>query len=288
LLFAPGTKENVMAKALASDADAVILDLEDSVPTDSKAQARSLVAKALAAPRSGSQVATVRINAVDTGLHSEDLAAIVQPGLDAIILPKAETEKGVVGVASEIESLERAQGMKAGSVEILFQIETALGVYRCFDLLKASPRVAGLCFGSARDGDLQTDLGCAWSPEGLELLYARSKVLLDTRAAGRHLQALDGVFGDLNDEAQLVADSVLSARLGFTGRQAIHPKQIAPIRRAYAVPAVEAAYAEKVVAEFKAAESKGIAAITVDGKLVDYAMYKRALDTLKRVALDKN
>src|ERR1035437_10151633 len=90
------------------------------------------------------------------------------------------------------------------SNEIILQIENALGVYNCFNLIKASPRVAATCFGSARDGDLQTDLGCSWSIEATELLYARSKVLLDTRAAGGHIHPLDGVFSDLNDETGLI------------------------------------------------------------------------------------
>ena len=132
--------------------------------------------------------------------------------------------------------------MKPGSVEIILQIESALGVYRCFDLIKASPRVAATCLGGARDGDLQTDLGCSWSIEGTELMYARSKVLLDTRAAGSHIYPLDGVFSDLNDEAGLIADTRLSARLGYVGRTTIHPKQIAPVRQAYAVPEAEVAY----------------------------------------------
>ncbi len=142
------------------------------------------------------------------------------------------------------------------------------------------------CFGSARDGDLQSDLGCSWSIEGTELLYARSKVLLDTRAAGSHIFPLDGVFADLNDEAGLIADSRLSARLGYIGRTVIHPKQIAPVKGAYAVPEAEVAYYKKMLAEFAAAEKAGVAAIAVDGKLVDYAMAQRARRVLALASLD--
>jgi citrate lyase subunit beta/citryl-CoA lyase len=161
-----------------------------------------------------------------------------------------------------------------------------LGVYNCFNLIKASPRVMATCFGSARDGDLQTDLGCSWSIEGTELLYARSKVLLDTRAGGSHIYPLDGVFADLNDEAGLIADSRLSARLGYIGRAIIHPKQIAPVKDAYAVPETEVAYYKKISAEFAAAEKAGVAAIAVDGKLVDYAMAQRARHVLELAKLD--
>ena len=288
-LFAPGIKERVMTKALESGADAVILDLEDSVPLASKAEARALVAKTIdaAAGSLSRPLIYVRVNGAATGLLADDLNAVVRPGLDAILLSKAENVEDVQKTAAALERNESQHGMKQGSVEIILQIENALGVYNCFNLIKASPRVAATCFGSARDGDLQTDLGCSWSIEGTELLYARSKVLLDTRAAGSHIHPLDGVFSDLNDETGLIADSRLSARLGYIGRTVIHPKQIAPVKSAYAVPELEVAYYQKVVVEFAAAEKAGTAAIAVDGKLVDYAMAQRARRVLELASLDR-
>jgi citrate lyase subunit beta/citryl-CoA lyase len=288
-LFAPGIKERVMTKALESGADAVILDLEDSVPLASKAEARALVAKTIdaAAGSLSRPLIYVRVNGAATGLLADDLNAVVRPGLDAILLSKAENVEDVQQTVAALERNESQRGMKQGSAEIILQIENALGVYNCFNLIKASPRVAATCFGSARDGDLQTDLGCSWSIEGTELLYARSKVLLDTRAAGGHIHPLDGVFSDLNDETGLIADSRLSARLGYIGRTVIHPKQIAPVKGAYAVPEVEVAYYQKVVVEFAAAEKAGTAAIAVDGKLVDYAMAQRARRVLELAKLDR-
>jgi len=289
ILFAPGSKERVMTKALESGADAVLLDLEDSVPLAAKVEARALVAKVIdgvaAAGRAGPAI-FVRTNAAASGLLDDDLAAIVRPGLEAIFVPKVESVAEVQNTASALARLEVAHGIKTGTVEIVLMIESALGVYRCFDLINASSRVATTCIGVAQDGDLQTDLGCSWSIEGTELLYARSKVLLDTRAAGK-AWPLDGVFGNLNDEAGLIQDSRLSARLGYVGRTVIHPKQIAPVRQAYAVPAAEVAYYQKVVSEFEAVEKTGTAAITVDGKLVDYAMYQRARRVLELAKLDR-
>lgn len=275
-LFAPGINTRVMAKAFTAGADAVILDLEDSVPLAAKAEARGLVATAIDAAAADGPDVYVRTNAAATGYLADDLAAAVRPGLDAVILPKAESVEEVQQTAAAITRHEEAQGMRPGSVAIILMIESALGVYRCFDLIKASPRVGACCIGGARDGDLQTDLGCCWSIEGTELMYARSKVLLDTRAAGSHVHPLDGVFGDLNDETGLIADTRLSARLGYVGRTVIHPKQIAPVRAAYAVPAEEIAGYRKMIVAFEAAEKSGVAAIAVDGKLVDYAMYQRA------------
>ena len=279
-----------MTKAMESSTDAVILDLEDSVPIAGKAEARDLVAKTIdtAAPHAHPAPAIyVRINGAGSEFASADLEAVVRPGLDAVLLPKAESVEEVREVAVAIERTEAARGMPPGSVAIILMIESALGIYRCYDLIKTSPRVQASCIGSARDGDLQTDLGCAWSIEGTELLYARSKLLLDTRAAGADIVPLDGVFSDLNDEEGLIKDSQLSARLGYVGRTVIHPKQIAPVRQAYAVPATDLAYYEKVVREFEAVEKAGTAAITVDGKLIDYAMFERAKRVLELAKLDR-
>ena len=248
-----------------------------------------MVAKAIegvAAAGRGGPAVTVRVNAAATGLLADDLMAVVRPGLDAIFLPKAENVAEVELAASYLDRYEAAWGMHYRTVEIILMIESALGVYRCFDLINASPRVAGTCIGVAQDGDLQTDLGCGWSVEGTELLYARSKVLLDTRAAGKPYP-LDGVFSNLADEDALIKDTRLSARLGYVGRTVIHPKQIEPVRRAYAVPEGEVAYYTKVVKEFEAVEKTGVAAITIDGKLVDYAMFQRAKRVLALAQLDR-
>lgn len=288
VLFAPGNKERVMQKALESGADAVILDLEDSVPNAAKAEARALVAQVIAgvaAGAGGGPAVFVRLNGAATGLLADDVAAVVRPGLDAVLLPKAESSDDVRALAAALAREEARSGARDGAVEIILQIESALGVYRGFDLITASSRVASVTIGIARDGDLQTDLGCAWSIDGPELLYARSKVLLDARAAGI-VQPLDGVFSDLDDEDGLLRDSRLSARLGYVGRTVIHPRQIAPVRTAYAVPKEEVAYYQKVVTEFEAGERAGTAAIVVNGKMVDYAMYQRARRVLARAKLD--
>ena len=265
----------------------MIFDLEDSVPIAMKAEARTAVAQAIdhAAGTASHPAVFVRVNGPATGLLDDDINAIVRRGLDAVFVPKVENVTEIRHVATLLDTLEAKCGMTAGSVEIIPMIESALGVLRCYDLAMAHPRVATTCIGTARDGDLQTDLGCSWSIEGTELLYARSKVLLDTRAAGKPYP-LDGVFSDLADEAALIADTRLSARLGYVGRTVIHPKQIVPVRQAYAVPEAEVTYYREVVAQFEAVEKTGTAAITVNGKLVDYAMYQRAKKVLELAKLD--
>ena len=139
----------------------------------------------------------------------------------------------------------------------------------------ASPRVESVSFGSAQDGDLQGDLQCAWSLEGTELLYARSKVLLDARAA-RLPYVLDGAYSDIKNDDALRTDCQLSKRLGYDGRTAVHPQQVAVIRDTYAASAEELNYYRRLIAAFEVAEADGSAAISLDGKLVDYAMYKKA------------
>ncbi len=285
-LFAPGINAKVMAKALASKVDAVILDLEDSVPLASKAEARRMVreviAQAYQTKNDDQPYIMVRVNAADTGLLADDIEQICVNGLGMVFIPKAEYVKDIQQAAAQIEAIEKVSGI--APIAIGLQIESALGVYHCYDLIKASPKVQLSSLGTAQDGDLQNSLGCGWSVDGPEMLYARSKVLLDSKAAG-NVTPIDGVFADLNDEAGLLAESSLSAKLGYVGRTIIHPKQIDIVEQAYGLSTALKTYYQKLVHEFEQAEKNGVAAITIDGKLVDYAMYrqaKRILDNVKQ------
>lgn len=276
-LFAPGINPKVMAKALSSSVDAVILDLEDSVPNNSKEEARQLVKQAIIEAHQqqteNQPYIMVRVNAADTGMLEEDIKQICVAGLGMVFIPKAEHVADIQKASLQIDALEKERGIS--QIAIGLQIESALGVYNCYDLLKASPRVQLSSLGTAQDGDLQNSLGCGWSVDGPEMLYARSKVLLDSRAAG-NVTPIDGVFADLQDEAGLYAESSLSAKLGYVGRTIIHPKQIEIVEKAYGIPLPVIAYYEQVVQEFEIAEKQGVAAITIAGKLVDYAMYRQA------------
>ena len=281
-LFAPGINAKVMNKALASSVDAVILDLEDSVPLALKDEARKLVRETIQnaydAKSDDQPYIMVRVNAADTGMMEQDIAQICVNGLGMVFIPKAEYVKDIQNAANQIQEIEKATGIEP--VAIGLQIESALGVYHCYDLLKASSKVQLSSLGTAQDGDLQNSLGCGWSVDGPEMLYARSKVLLDSRAAG-NVTPIDGVFADLNDEAGLLAESSMSAKLGYVGRTIIHPKQIEIVEKAYGISASVLSNYEKMVHQFELAEKEGIAAISIDGKLVDYAMYRQA----KRVLL---
>ena len=257
------------------------------MPLARKAEAREIVRntilEAFKTKNGSSQPAIlVRVNAIDTGLLEEDINAVTVLGLDMLLIAKAENVDDIKKISNQIDVLENESGIKG--IEIGLQIESALGVYNCYNLIKASPRVTLTCIGTAQDGDLQNNLGCGWSEEGIEMLYARSKVLLDSRAAG-NVVPIDGVFANLNDEDSLFKESILSARLGYVGRTIIHPKQISAVLKAYGPSLSELNYYRRLIEVFEEAERNGIAAIQMDDKLIDYAMYRQA----KRiVGMDKD
>jgi len=270
-LFTPGNRPDLIAKAPRCQPDAIIVDLEDSVPAALKAKTRQDVAALL--PKLDIP-AIVRVNS-ETGLLEADLEAVVSPHIQGIFVPMADTVALVQRVDAIVTRLERERGMEPDALKLILIMETALGVYRCFDLVTAAKRVASVVYGSAENADLQRDLKCAWSSDGPELMYGRGKVLLECRAAGLPY-ILDGAYSDINDDEGLRADCVVSRRMGYNGRALVHPRQIAIAREVYARSSAETAYYQRMVTAFEDAEAKGLAAIAFEGKLVDYAMYNKA------------
>src|SRR2546422_4081692 len=184
LLFVPGNKPTWMEKALGYGADALIFDLEDSVPALDKHCARTHVRQALECAHGRGPCRTVRINALDTGLAGDDLEAIICPGLSAIIAPKIETPQEVAVIDTLLTQGERRAGMVGGQVEIFPTLETAKGIYHAYHIASSSARVPTLCGTAGQGGDTARSLGYVWSKAGSETLYIRSKVLLEARAAG--------------------------------------------------------------------------------------------------------
>ena len=271
-LYVPGTRPELIEKAARCEPDAVIIDLEDTVPTDRKNQVRQDITDIL--PEVGLP-ALIRVNN-DPDFLEADVKAMVNEHVYGLFLPKAEDPAQMKQVDAMMTQVERERELEADSVKLMPMMETALGVVRCYELASAAGRIETVSFGSAEDGDLQGDLHSAWSLEGTELLYARSKVLLDARAA-RLPYVLDGAFSDIKNDEALRADCQLSRRLGYDGRTLIHPQQVPVARDAYAASAEELDYYRRLIDAFEAAEASGSAAISLDGKLVDYAMYKKAL-----------
>lgn len=278
LLFAPGNHARRVEKALSLDGDAVILDLEDAVAIAEKPATRAMVAAALQRPRRGSLY--VRVNAVDTAFCYGDLVAVVQPGLDGIILPKVESAAGLATVDWLLAQLERERGLPQQGIELIPIIETARGLQQLDAILASGTRVRRAAFGA---GDFTLDVNMTWSRDESELAHARATIVTASRAAGIDAP-LDTVWVDLTDPDGLEASARTALALGFQGKMCIHPEQIAVVNRVFTPSDAEIAFAERVCAAFARAEAEGSAAIQLDGKFIDYPIVYRAQRVLQRVA----
>lgn len=277
-LFAPGNHPRRVEKALTLDADAVILDLEDAVAIAEKPATRDAVVAAYARPRTGQLY--VRVNAADTEFCHGDFGAIVQAGLDGIILPKVETAATLQTIDWLLTNLERERGLVPGAIDLIPIIETARGLRDIDVILALATRVKRCAFGA---GDFTLDVNMIWSREESELAYARARVVTASRAAGIEAP-LDTVWVDLQDEQGLDASTRAALALGFQGKMCIHPNQIAVVNRVFTPTNAEIDFAERVVAAFAEAEQGGSAAIQLDGKFIDYPIVYRAQRTLDAMA----
>jgi citrate lyase subunit beta/citryl-CoA lyase len=279
MLFAPGNHARRVEKALTLDADAVILDLEDACPVAEKIATRPVVVAALQKPRRA--LGYVRINALATEFGHGDLGAVVQRGVDGVMLTKVDGPDQIEIADRLMTELERERGLATGSVDLLPLIETGLGLARAEAIARASPRVKRVAFGA---GDFTLDMGIRWTREETELLAFRSALLLASRAAGVEAP-IDLAWIDTQD-AEGFANSVRwGSTLGFQGKLCIHPGHVDAINRAFSPSVDEVAKARRIVAAFREAEARGSAAFALDGALVDYAIVFRAERVLERAAL---
>ncbi|RZF66168.1 CoA ester lyase [Sphingomonas populi] len=281
-LFVPGDSEKKLAKVDGCGADAVILDLEDSVAPANKGMARDLVAAFLKArPRDGRTVQVwVRVNPFDTGLTADDLAAIVPGDPDGIMQPKIDGPEDVRALSAQLDTLEAEHGLAAGAIRILpVATETPLAPFRLGDFATAGlTRLAGLTWGAE---DLSAALGAstnlgadgAWA---FTYQMVRSLTLLAAHAAG--VPAIDTLYVDFRDDAGLRAASRAARAEGFSGRLAIHPAQVAGINAAFSPSEEDIAFARRIVAAFEAAPAVGT--IGIDGKMYDLPHLKAARRTL--------
>jgi citrate lyase subunit beta/citryl-CoA lyase len=279
LLFVPGNKPTWMEKALGYGADALIFDLEDSVPALDKRSARAHVRQALENLSDRGTLLTVRINALDTGLASDDLEAITCPGLSAIVAPKVETPHDVAVLDTLLTQGERHAGMTVGHVEIFPTLETAKGIYHAYQIATSSARVPTLCGTAGKGGDTARSLGYVWSKAGSETLYIRSKVLLEARAAGVSYPLMASWF-DIIDLEGLRTDARLNRQLGYSGQVVIHPTHVPVVNEVFTPTPEEIAYYQGLLAAMQEAERQGTAAVTYQGAMVDIAMVKTAQQVL--------
>ncbi len=281
-LYVPANRDKFLEKSLGLPADALLFDIEDSVPSAEKENARAGV-KAYAPKVSGPEV-WVRINGMETGFAEADLDAVIGvKNLAGIFLPKVESRGEVIKWDAMIGKLEAARGVPNGATKLVLSIESALGVLNAYDMAQGAKRVVSNAFGGAQDGDLNTDLGCTFSIDGPEMMYARCHTLLCARAA-RFESPLDGVYANVRDPEGFAKDTALSRRLGFRGRKLIHPSQIEPCNRLYAPSQQELDYYSRVLEAFEKAVAHGSASTTVDGKMIDEAMAKAARRALDQAA----
>ncbi|MSO77368.1 MAG: CoA ester lyase [Alphaproteobacteria bacterium] len=279
-LFVPGDSERKLAKAGDLPADALILDLEDSVSQANLPTARKMTRAYLHAHQDRArQQLWVRINPLDTSFALEDLAAVVGGSPDGIVLPKTYSAAEAVRLDHYLSALEAREGIALGKVGILVvATETARSLFTLDSFIGATPRLYGMTWG-AEDLAAALMAGTNRTPAGAyEDVYrlARSLCLAACRAAG--VEPVDSVYPDFRDLAGLEAEALQGRKTGFTGKIAIHPDQVAPINRAFSPTAEELAHARRVVAAFAA----GVGTVSLDGKMLDMPHLKQARHLLER------
>ncbi|HET7273446.1 MAG TPA: CoA ester lyase [Rubrobacter sp.] len=289
LLAVPATRRKMVEKAIASDADAVFLDLEDAVAPDSKAAARKDVVRALKELDWRGRSSLFRANALDTPFFYRDLIEVVEEAgeaLYAVMVPKIDRPEDLHAVSTLLFQLEMATDLEPGKIKLEAQIESAEGLTHADTIARATSRLQALHFGP---GDFaaslrmpQTSIGVMdeWDEAypGHRFHYAMQRIVVAARAAG--LRVLDGPVADYNDEEGLRRSCLIARSLGFDGKWCIHPAQIAVVNEVFSPTVKEVEWAKKVVAAYEEANAAGSGSVSVDGQMVDAASIKMALNTL--------
>ncbi|MDE3133981.1 MAG: CoA ester lyase [Acidobacteriota bacterium] len=271
MLYVPADNAHRVSKAFAAGADAVIVDLEDSVAVSRKVEARAALPELLAGPERAC-AAYVRVNSMDTPNCLEDIEAAVAAGADGISLPMVEHSAQLHAASWLLGQLELKHGREVGGTDLLPVLETGLGLQHAAEVLAGHPRVRHAGLGV---GDLQLSLGLEVGPDEAEIWPYRRMLVLACNAAG--LEApLDTVYLDLKNLDGLRAASLASKRAGFQGRRVIHPNQVEVVNAAYSPTSDEVERAERIVQEFDEAEASGRASMRVGEDFVDYPIAQRA------------
>ena len=282
VLFVPGHKDGWPDKGVAAGADGLILDLEDAVPLNLKAEAREIVAATIRRLAAGARKPGlyVRLNALETGMTGDDLERIAIPGLDGVLLPKNYGPRDIIACDALITHFERRNGVAPGTIEIVVSLETAQAYAQCEQILAASPRVATLFAGTAKDADVSRSLGFQFTPGGHETLYLRSKALLAVRATGRQFSWV-GLWQDLKDPEGARAFAVQNRQIGFTTLVMIHPSHIAVANEVFSPSAQDVVFYQGMIDAFEKGEAAGHAAVLYEGQHIDYAHVKTARQVIE-------
>ena len=284
LLYMPGDDRRKIEKATTLGVDCICMDMEDGVAIVRKQEARAVIAQAMKELDFGRSERCIRINSFGSGFEKFDLAAAVATNPDAIVVPKVETPQQVREISEYIEMYELSAKMEVGTIRMLIGVETAKGILNLKEIAGADRRLDAIIFGAE---DYAASIGATRTKEGTEVLYARSAIV--SVCAANEMQAIDMVYIDFRDSEGLRLEAEEGARLGFSGKQIIHPGQVEPVQAAF-TPSDEAIeYAQRVVRAFAASQKEGKGAFALDGKMIDMPLLKNAQKVLDRArAAGKN
>lgn len=270
-LFVPCSRPELFAKAMASAADSLSFDLEDSVQPTRKEEARGAIQAFLKNldPAGGSKTIIVRCNPLDSGHFEADIQAVAWPAMHILNLPKPESAADIQAAAAALDAIEKARGITT-PIGILANIETPAALARAAEIAKASPRVVGLQVGL---GDLFEDLGIDRTDTAA---VHHVQFMLRIAAGEAGVWAYDGAFAAIGDPEAYKREAQAAQRLGYLGKTCIHPSQIQIANDVFRPSDEAIAHALKVVQAAKEADEKGVGAFTVDGKMIDVPFIKRA------------
>ena len=277
-LILPVNVPRFVEKAYTRGADAVVLDLEDSVPAQEKTSARALVRKALAVAGRGGAEVLVRVNN-DPALLADDIAAAVHPGLDGLAIPKAESAAHIREIVARIEALERARGLAPGHLRLSLAVETPRGLLAVEEIATASDRIATMSIGVE---DFCLELGVEPSADGLELMYPVARLVTVCKAVGVQPTGLVGSIAGFRDLATFERAAVRARQLGCEGAGCIHPDQVTVLNRVFTPDRGRVEHARRVVDVFEEGVRMGTASVNLDGAMVDVPVYRRAQVLLAR------
>jgi citrate lyase beta subunit len=271
----PGDDLHKIQKATTLDVDCICMDMEDGVALNRKGEARQTVAEALRSLDFKRSERLARINAVGSGLEDLDLQAVLPAHPAGIVIPKVENAAQIQSISQKIAEFENRSGWQVGAIPLLVVVESASGILNLAEIAGADPRLQAIIFGAE---DFAGDIGAVRTHQGWEVFYARSAVV--THAAAFDLQAIDMVFIDFTDREGLHQEAVAGARLGFSGKQVIHPNQVTLVQEALTPDDEQIAYALKVQQLFEEHQLAGKGAFALDGKMIDAPILKLAERTL--------
>nr|WP_160141584.1 CoA ester lyase [Salicibibacter halophilus] len=273
----PGNHSRTMEKAMETQADIVIYDLEDAIPWNEKDEAREIVVKHLQEKHvNKASYKLLRVNESTSSFFTKDVIAGVRGNVDGIVLPKSEYPEHIKDVDQQLTALEQELNCTVGDIPLFPLIESAIGVHNSYEIAKASPRIPRLSFGAI---DYTSDIQTKLSDSGEELLYAQSQLVNSSYAAGIE-GPIDTVYADFQNEEGLLRDTQRGERLGFKGKMIIHPKQIEPVHNVYTPSKKEVAKAAEIVNAYQRAQERGDGAIQLNGKMIDVPVVKSAQQTL--------